>query len=87
VRRKRSTLTYEVPPPPPGQVLGETMFQLTTALAGTPRLSVTEWRRRCDASLRASRARRGKRPPDAVLFIREPPSAEVVDVSIVRSLP
>lgn len=58
MRRKRSTLTYEVPPPPPGELLGEAMFRFTTALAGTARLSVTEWRRRCEASLRASRARR-----------------------------
>jgi len=55
-RRRKSVLTYEVQvPASPLARVAESLSELTG------KRSVTEWRRRCEASLRASRARRGVR--------------------------
>jgi len=48
-------LAYEVPKALPMQEVADAMVRMTG------RLSVHEWRRRCEASLRASRARRAGR--------------------------
>jgi hypothetical protein len=53
--RRRKQLTYEVPQPVGLAAITEAMFTLTG------RQSVATWRRRCEASLRASRRRRGLR--------------------------
>jgi hypothetical protein len=50
---------YDVPPAADqAEMLGEAMIRVTSGAVGRPRLAVSEWRRRCEASLRASRARR-----------------------------
>jgi hypothetical protein len=63
-RPRRSILAYRVPRRRPAKgmteayrVLGEVIGEATERMVyGT---SVAEWKRRCDASLRASRCRRG----------------------------
>lgn len=56
---KRSKLTYTVQRPQPGTLAA---FSEAIERLATGRQSVAEWRRRCEASLRASRRRRGLRP-------------------------
>jgi hypothetical protein len=65
MRRRRNVLTYEVPRPRAGvkaeaRALANVFSYMTW---GSP--SVGEWRDACEASLRASRARRGQRRLEA----------------------
>jgi hypothetical protein len=60
--RKRHQLSYTVPPAKGIEAVEEAFYRLGNSLTGTgqvTRRGTGEWRRACEASLRASRARRG----------------------------
>lgn len=63
--RRRSMLAYEVPRPVGLAAVNEAM------LAMTGRHSVEIWRRHCEASLRASRRRRGLQVDQPRVSVRE----------------
>lgn len=55
--RRRDVLDYMLPPKLPGQALTDFMEKMATGGCSTK-----TWEQRCEASMRASRRRRGLRP-------------------------